>query len=75
MLAKIDLFGLSARMLQTYFGICSKDVPKKLKERQSNVQNERVKMIYLTIYPYFDVVFKHMNTIATKTPQEQINNI
>ena len=67
--------GFSARMLQIYFGSGIKDVPNELKERQSNVQNESIKMMYFTIYPYFDVLFKDINTIKIHTPKEQINNI
>ncbi len=69
------MLGFSARMLQIYFGTGIKDVPNELKERQSKVQNGRIKMMYFTIYPYFDVLFKDINTIKAQTPKEQSNSI
>jgi hypothetical protein len=69
------LFGFLERILQTSLGSGRTKLPRELKKKLNNAVKERIMMIYLTIYPYLDVVLMLMKTIAKNDPTAlRINN-
>jgi hypothetical protein len=51
------------------------NAPSELKLRLSSVENDRAKIIYFTISPYFDVLLKLIKAIAKNIPMAQKRNI